>query len=87
MAAPTIVCLCHDVTLEDLERAWTEGFDHPETLKRYTGALMGPCQGKICLPAFLRFVAERGGDPRAPSSRPPVAPVRLGLLAAEEQEP
>lgn len=85
MAASPIICLCLDVTLADLERAVEEGFDHPETLKRYTGALMGPCQGKVCAPAFLRFVVERGGAPRAPSARPPVRPVRLGLLAAEDE--
>lgn len=80
-----VLCLCHDVTPEDVERAVALGYDHPETVKRFTGALMGPCQGKACRDAILAAIAARTGrDPAElvlPTSRPPAFPVRLGQLA------
>lgn len=80
-----ILCLCHDVTLEDIDRAVARGYEDPETIKRFTAAFMGPCQGKACADQVMEAIAARlGVDPgglRAPSSRPPAFPVRLGQLA------
>jgi hypothetical protein len=76
-----------DITLEDIERAVEEGFDHVETLKRYTAVLMGPCQGKVCamnvLEEFSRLTGKSVEDLRVPTLRPPLRPVPLGLLAAD----
>lgn len=93
------VCLCEDVSLGDLRRAWSEGFRSSEILKRYTTATMGPCRGAMCGRALARFArerapAERGtdasGDDGAESarttSRPPVRPVALETLAASVHE-
>ncbi|MDQ4081645.1 MAG: (2Fe-2S)-binding protein [Actinomycetota bacterium] len=83
--AKVILCLCHDVTAEDVDRALALGYDHVETVKRFTAALMGPCQGKACRDAVLEAVASRTGAApaslRRPIARPPAYPVRLGLLA------
>lgn len=80
-----ILCLCHDVTEADIARAVRLGYDHPETIKRFTAALMGPCQGRSCAELVLDAIArETGADPttlRTPSSRPPAFPVRMALLA------
>lgn len=80
-----ILCRCHDVTLEDVDRALGLGYDHIETVKRFTAALMGPCQGKACRDAIIDAVAARTGQAPAsftsPTARPPAYPVRLGLLA------
>ncbi len=80
-----ILCLCHDVTAADIERAVALGYDHPETVKRFTAALMGPCQGKACGSAIIAAIAElTGRDPASlavPTARPPAFPVRLGELA------
>jgi bacterioferritin-associated ferredoxin len=85
----TILCLCRDVTAEDVERAVAEGYGDLETLKRFTGACTGPCQGKTCLESIRRLVADLTGraleDVPAPPRRPPVRPVRLGTLAAEDE--
>ncbi|MBI2469109.1 MAG: (2Fe-2S)-binding protein [Candidatus Rokubacteria bacterium] len=89
--AKKFVCLCEDVTEKDVRRAIAEGFDHLETLKRYTTVTMGPCQGKMChrsaidLCAALtgRTVAETGTT----TARPPLVPVPLGALAARLEEP
>lgn len=85
----TILCLCRDVTVEDVERAVAEGYGDLETLKRFTGACTGPCQGKTCLESIRRLVADLTGralkDVPAPPRRPPVRPVRLGTLAAKDE--
>lgn len=87
--AKTILCFCRDVSVEDVERAVAEGYGDLETLKRFTGALTGPCQGKSCMSSIRQLVAELTGrrldDVAAPPARPPVSPVRLGTLAAKEE--
>ena len=94
------VCLCEDVSMHDLERAWDEGFHNAEILKRYTTTTMGPCQGAMCGRALSCFAASRadagtgGQDPRAAqrpavartTSRPPARPVTLETLAAGVHE-
>jgi len=85
----TILCLCRDVTEEDVRRAVAEGYDDIETLKRLTGACTGPCQGKTCVESIRRLLAELAGreldEVPAPPRRPPATPVRLGTLAAEDE--
>jgi bacterioferritin-associated ferredoxin len=79
------------VSEDDVRRAVAEGYDELETLKRFTGACTGPCQGKTCVEAIRRLVAELTGrdlaDVPAPPRRPPAAPVRLGTLAAQVEAP
>ena len=89
----SFVCLCEDVTVKDLEQAIAEGFDHIETLKRYSTVSMGPCQGKMCSLAASTVCARvTGRDPavvgtttsRPPPSRraaPMVAAISLGWWA------
>ena len=52
---------------------------------------MGPCQGKMCLAAFVALAAARTGqDPGRmglTTSRPPVRPVTLGALAGPGHMP
>lgn len=79
------------MTLSDLRRSWASGYTHPETLKRATAVFMGPCQGKYCAPLVGQIIAELDGEragqatpaQRRPTARPPLYPVRLGDLAAE----
>jgi sarcosine oxidase subunit alpha len=85
------VCLCEDVAEHDIEQAVSEGFDGIETLKRYSTAGMGPCQGKVCTSA-MREVCARATDldlteMAAPTTRPPCIPVPLAVLAAESRHP
>jgi bacterioferritin-associated ferredoxin len=80
-----IVCRCEDVTLSDIDRAVATGFVDLEEIKRYTGFGTGPCQGKECLRAVAKALAHATGrDPAqiaAFTSRPPLAPTPLRLLA------
>jgi sarcosine oxidase, subunit alpha len=85
----SFVCLCEDVTEKDIGQAVAEGFDHIETLKRYSTATMGPCQGKTCGQALTATC--RGVTGRPPeiigttTARPPAVSVELAVLAAERR--
>ncbi|HUQ44861.1 MAG TPA: (2Fe-2S)-binding protein [Candidatus Limnocylindria bacterium] len=87
-----IVCFCEDVRVREVVTEVHAGYGDPELLKRRTGALTGPCQGKYCLAALACTAASAapdggpGAQPDAgawlpPTGRPPVRPVRLGDLA------
>jgi bacterioferritin-associated ferredoxin len=85
-----IVCLCEDVTDTEVADAVKLGHAEMESVKRYTGAATGPCQGKQCLVACQRLLRELTG--KAPEEvgsivhRPPLSPLPLGLLAGEVEE-
>jgi sarcosine oxidase subunit alpha len=85
----SFICLCEDVTEKDVAQAAAEGFDHIETLKRYTTATMGPCQGRMCARAFTASCGlATGWTPESvgrTTARPPAAPVELAVLAAERR--
>jgi len=88
MSGKLLVCRCEDVTLHELDEAVARGHRDIESLKRYTGFGTGWCQGKWCLAACARLLAERGGDAVHPfTPRPPFHPVSLAHLAAIGDEP
>ena len=79
------LCRCEDVTLQEFQQAYDEGFSEMESLKRYTGLGTGFCQGKGCLSeaagqlATLRDLAP--GDIRLTNIRPPAEPLTFAQLA------
>ena len=87
MSRKVILCRCEDVTLHDVQHAVAAGYADLEEVKRYTGFGTGPCQGKECLREVARAIAEASG--RAPgamapfTTRPPLVPTELGLLAGQ----
>jgi hypothetical protein len=81
-ADAAFACLCEDVRVGDLRACVSDGFHHPELVKRRTGAMTGPCQGKLCAAAVLAVLHEAGVAPVATTARPPARPVTLGDLAA-----
>jgi NAD(P)H-nitrite reductase large subunit len=84
-----IVCLCEDVTQEDVEAAIDMGYRDVESLKRYTGIATGPCQGKICLAHVVRILARKTGkspdEVGLPTLRQPFVPVLLAALVEREE--
>ena len=76
VARGAIVCFCEDVRAWEIRAEVAAGYADPELVKRRTGALTGPCQGKYCLQSFACLV----GDTTIPTARPPLRPVRLGDL-------
>jgi NADPH-dependent 2,4-dienoyl-CoA reductase/sulfur reductase-like enzyme len=73
----TTLCRCEDVPLGRVAGATTA-----REAKLDARAGMGPCQGRVCGPA-LAFL--RGLPPD--TVRPPLVPVPIGVLAAEEEAP
>lgn len=83
--ATGFVCPCEDVTVSDLERAWVEGFQSTELLKRYATVTMGPCQGALCHAHLRAFVQARANNATLSvptTARPPARPVRLEDVCA-----
>lgn len=85
------VCLCSDVSSQDLCDGVAEGFEHIETLKRYTTTTMGPCQGRMCQLSAIGVCAHETGRSTAEigvtTSRPPSPGVTLGALAGSGHHP
>lgn len=81
----TVLCPCEDVTIQDIREALELGYEALEPLKRVTAVTTGPCQGKWCLAATIRLLAEETGqDPEALGGithRQPVRGVPLAALA------
>ncbi|MCP4382457.1 MAG: FAD-dependent oxidoreductase [Hyphomicrobiales bacterium] len=80
-----------DLTLGDIENAVADGFSHPELLKRWSTAGMGPSQGRHSAVNVERIAARaRGGDPEmfGPTTlRPPLAGERFDRLAGRAFHP
>lgn len=75
------------MTLSDLEHSVGRGYTDIEEVKRYTGFGTGPCQGKECLAVVATALARLTRKPPATippfTSRPPLAPTPLKLLARD----
>ncbi|MBA3234863.1 MAG: (2Fe-2S)-binding protein [Chloroflexi bacterium] len=81
----SIVCFCEDVRTWEIRAEQRGGYGDPELLKRRTGALTGPCQGKYCLQAFALLAVHESANPGSlPTARPPLRPIRLGDLVVDE---
>jgi hypothetical protein len=84
----TIVCRCEEVTARQLTDARESlGARDARTLKSFTRAGMGWCQGRVCGFAAACIGAGPGAAPTADSlsgiaKRPLAAPVGIGELAA-----
>jgi hypothetical protein len=84
----TLVCFCEDVHADEIHAQVAAGYGDPELVKRRTGALTGPCQGKYCAQAFACAMADAGAPiDGLPTARPPLRPVRLGDFIASDPEP
>jgi len=89
MSDKTIICLCEDLTEEEIEQAIDEGYTTLEELKCKLRLGMGPCQGRSCISLARRILCQKTDktteEITIPPSRPPVIPVSLGALASDEK--
>ena len=85
-----IVCICEDITEQEIVEAIREGYDDLETLKRYIGFSTGPCQGKTCLYHVIAILARElkktPEEIKMLTQRPPTKPISIGILAGESSE-
>ena len=82
--ADTIVCRCQGTTAGELRRAVEGGASTQHTVKLWSRAGMGRCQGRICGPNISDLLRALCGQPPgldAPRVRFPVRPVAAGSLA------
>jgi sarcosine oxidase, subunit alpha len=85
-----VLCFCEDVRGWEIQAERAAGYADPELVKRRTGALTGPCQGKYCLSAITcafndgNVATPSTGDVLLPTGRPPLRPLRLGDLVVED---
>lgn len=79
-----VVCRCMDVTVGNLDEAWSKGFTELELLKRATLAGIGTCQGGACLPHVRAWIAARTGEVPDPfTARPASRQITLAEAAAD----
>jgi len=87
MEKEIIICRCEDVTLADIRKHIGDGCCTTEEIKRFTRAGMGPCQGRSCQRLIAQELAAACDLPLedilTPPSRPPAAPVKLGVLGGD----
>ena len=85
-----IVCRCEEVTMGEVKEWIAKGYDTFDELKRLLRVGMGPCQGRGCREIIMREIARATGIPMAQvdpgTFRPPVKPVKLGVLATAKPE-
>lgn len=83
-----MVCRCEDVTLNDIRELIKQGYRTLDEIKRVSRAGMGPCQGRTCRMIIAQELAKAYGvsveEVLMPTFRPPVKPIKLGLLAGGE---
>ena len=78
------VCRCMNVSVGDLDEAWSKGYTELELLKRATLAGIGTCQGGACLPHVRAWIAARSGTVPEPfTARPGARQITLGEAAAD----
>lgn len=95
LPAEEILCRCEDVTRGAVEAALADGARDARSVKMWTRAGMGPCQGRSCGSALAALVARHTGTDEAAAgfNRPhlPLRPVPIGiveaLLAPEDPPP
>jgi bacterioferritin-associated ferredoxin len=89
-AEKTFICLCEDITLEDVIEAIDEGFTTIEEIKRHLRVGMGICQGRTCLRLIATIIAQKTKQPintiKSSRIRPPIKPVQYSVLASDIHE-
>jgi len=84
-----IICRCEDVSLEQIEKAFENGYDTFEDLKRLLRVGMGPCQANTCGHLTQREIAKHKKVPIQDVPVHKVRPLVLGVplsKIAEDQK-
>ena len=83
-----IICRCEEIEIDQIREWIARGYDTFDELKRELRVGMGPCQGRGCRDIILRELSKATGKPISEldpgTIRPPVKPIKLGLLAEDE---
>ena len=84
MAKANVICRCEEVEIDEIREWIGKGYTDINELRRILRVGMGPCQGRGCRDIILRELSRATGKPVAEISpgtiRPPVKPIKIGLL-------
>ncbi|MCL2675771.1 MAG: (2Fe-2S)-binding protein [Firmicutes bacterium] len=84
------ICRCEGITLDKIREYVAHGYTTLNEIKIISRAGMGACQGRTCRQLILNELAKTTGQPidKMPVStfRPPVQPIKMGLLLSEEEQ-
>ncbi|MBE0701280.1 MAG: (2Fe-2S)-binding protein, partial [Acholeplasmataceae bacterium] len=58
-----IICRCEDITLQQIEDMFDQGYETFEDLKRILRVGMGPCQANTCGHLVQREIGKRFNQP------------------------
>ena len=90
MAKANVICRCEEVEIDEIREWIARGYDTFDELKRELRVGMGPCQGRGCRDIILRELSKATGKPISEigpgTMRPPVKPIKIGLLAGDYRE-
>ena len=88
MAKANVICRCEEIEIDEIRKWIAEGYTEFDELKRILRVSMGPCQGRGCRDIILRELSIATGKPISEinpgTMRPPVKPIKIGLLAEDE---
>jgi bacterioferritin-associated ferredoxin len=83
-----VICRCEEIEIDEIREWIGRGYDTFNELKRELRVGMGPCQGRGCRDIILRELSRATGKPISEldpgTMRPPVKPIKLGLLVEDE---
>jgi NAD(P)H-nitrite reductase large subunit len=83
-----IICRCEEITRGEIVKAIQDGARTIDGVKKRTRAGMGLCQGKTCQRLTAQILAAETcrdmADLLPPTFRPPVRPIRIGILTRGE---
>jgi NAD(P)H-nitrite reductase large subunit len=84
MGKDVLICRCKEVSGQEILAAIKDGATSINGIKRRTGACMGLCQGRTCRRMVNNMLARETGvniaDLEMETARPPVRPVKMGIL-------
>jgi NAD(P)H-nitrite reductase len=87
MGKDMLICRCKEVSEQEIIAAINDGATSLNGVKKRTGACMGLCQGRTCRRMINSILARETGTPiaelKSDTARPPVRPVKMGVLLAE----
>ncbi|MCS7258829.1 MAG: (2Fe-2S)-binding protein [candidate division WOR-3 bacterium] len=85
MKKEVIICRCEEISEEEIVKVIKQGYTSLNEIKRLLRCGMGHCQGRSCLPVIARLICKYAhkspSEIKFPTSRPPLKPIPLDVLA------
>jgi len=90
MDKPVVICRCEEITEKEIIEVINQSYTSLDEIKRILRCGMGHCQGRSCLMLIARILSEQTGEPvskmKFPTSRPPLKPIPIEILANYSSE-